>query len=144
TLKLDVDHPDWELCNKAEENVRFSTGADLEGWIAERRFVSPIGYGGAVDLHNQEWVLDFKTKQTADKFKPGKMAFDEHVMQLAAYRVGLGLPSAKAANVFVCLEDGQVNFHEHTEEELQRGWRMFQHALALWQEQNQFPRVDGA
>lgn len=136
---LDDSHDDYRICHGVHQSIEMITG--YRGWEAERRFVSPLGYGGQVDLCGGDWVIDFKTKQTADKFKPGKMAFDEHVMQLAAYREGLGLPRAKAANVFICLEDGQVNFHEHTEEELQRGWRMFQHALALWQEQNQWKRA---
>ena len=96
----------------------------------------PMGFGGQVDLHNVQWVIDFKSKTTADKFKPGKMAYDEHRIQLSAYRIGLDMPTARCANVFISLEDGQVDFHEHTEAELDKGWRLFQHALSIWQIQN--------
>jgi len=104
-----------------------------------------VTYGGQVDLiapnafliDQPNWIIDYKTKQTADKFKPGKMVYDEHGMQLAAYRKGLKLPRARCANVFICLEDGQIDFHEHKEEELQKGWEMFQCCLKLWQLQNQ-------
>jgi hypothetical protein len=121
------------ICKNVEAAVR--SRAPLGSLISEKNFVSN-GFGGQVDLHNNSWVIDFKSKQTADKFKPGKMAYDDHRMQLAAYREGLGLPHARAANVFVCLENGEVDFHEHTEAELGKGWELFQHALAIWQLQH--------
>lgn len=103
-------------------------------WSTEQCFAAE-SYGGCIDLVSPEWVIDYKSKQTADKFKPGKMVYDEHIMQLAAYRHGFGV-RARAANVFVCLETGEVDFHEHTEDELNCGWSMFSHALAIWKLQN--------
>jgi len=105
-------------------------------WNLETRFVSDVGFGGAADIYNEDWVIDYKSKQTADKFKPGKMAYIDHRMQLAAYRGGLGVPSARCANVFICLETGEIDFHEHSEDDLQHGWEVFRHALAIWQLQN--------
>ena len=106
-----------------------------KSFMCEKNFVSDLGYGGQIDLIYEDWVIDYKTKQTAAKFKPGKMAYDDHRMQLAAYRKAVA-PRAHCANVFVCLEDGQIDFHEHTEEELGRGWKLFEHALAIWKLQN--------
>ena len=129
----------FRLCQNVLEVIEDKTDTTKEYWCSETSFVAD-GYGGQIDLltrFNDSWTIDYKTKQTADKFKPGKMAYDEHSMQLAAYREGLGLPNARAANVFICLEDGQIDFHEHKEEELQKGWTMFQHALAIWKLQHE-------
>lgn len=129
----DITKEDRAICSKVDAAIYRYTANDE--WTSERNFVHD-GFGGQVDLHNDSWVIDFKSKQTADKFKPGKMAYPDHHMQLAAYREGLGLPSARAANVFICLENGEVDFHEHTEAELSKGWELFQHALAIWQLQH--------
>jgi len=59
-------------------------------------------------------------------------------MQLAAYRVGLGLPEAECANVFVSRKVvGLTKIIEWTEKDLQRGWKMFLNLLQYWQERNQ-------
>jgi hypothetical protein len=59
-------------------------------------------------------------------------------MQLAAYRVGLGIPTARAANVFVSRSvEGLVVVKEWTAEDLDRGWEMFTHLLSFWQLKNQ-------
>lgn len=136
---LPHDDPDYDLCDRALYEVVQKTGISQHDWDAEKRFTCGLGYGGCVDLSCDTWVIDYKTKREASKFKPGKMAYDEHRMQLAAYRVGLNVPEARCANVFICLEDGQIDFHEHSEDELQKGWRIFSHALAIWQEQNGYP-----
>jgi hypothetical protein len=58
-------------------------------------------------------------------------------MQLSAYRVGLGLPKAECANVFVSVtEPGLVVIKEWSQEELERGWTMFSSLLAYWQAKN--------
>lgn len=105
-------------------------------WKAEASFACPQGYGGKVDLHGPGIVIDFKTKE----FLPAEIkAFDEHHMQLAAYRHGLGMPQARCANVFVSVSHPvQVKVIEHTEEELQRGWKMFQSLLAFWKAKANF------
>ena len=68
------------------------------------------GYGGKVDLHNDEFVIDYKTKEISDadwdkyqkyledldssdpkkKSSPPKLAYPEMCMQLAAYDAALG------------------------------------------------------
>jgi hypothetical protein len=92
-----------------------------------------------VDLHTTKdkgIVLDIKTKDFFEKDKVE--AYDEHLMQLAAYRVGLGLPEAQCANVFVSRRvAGLTKMIEWTESDLQRGFRMFTNLLQFWQERNQ-------
>ena len=115
-----------------------------EGWVAERSFASPLGFGGKVDLYapatrdgSTGVVLDAKTKEFAkgDKVE----AYDEHLLQLAAYRQGLGLPMARCANVFVSRSNpGLIHIVEWSEEELQKGWAMFQCLLEYWKLKHSF------
>lgn len=105
-------------------------------WTAEASFACALGYGGKVDLHGPGIVIDFKTKEVLpDEVK----AFDEHHMQLAAYRHGLGMPQARCANVFVSVSHPvRVKIVEHSEDELKRGWEMFQSLLAFWKAKAKF------
>ena len=79
--------------------------------------------------------MDFKTKEFTD---PNTVdAYDEHAMQLAAYRVGLGIPNARCANVFISVtEPGLVKVVEWSEEKMTRAWNMFQALLTYWQVKN--------
>jgi len=128
-LALPLDHELKPLCDDVNEVIAHH--CDWQEWRPEVNFVSD-GYGGQIDLSANGWIIDFKTKQEAAKFKPGKMAYDDHCTQLGAYREGIGQPTARCANVFICLEDGQIDFHEHKEEDLQKGWQIFQHSLAIF------------
>ena len=54
-------------------------------------------------------------------------------MQLAAYRLGLGMPAAACANVFVSANNhGLVHVVKWSEDDLQKGWRMFDGLLKYW------------
>jgi hypothetical protein len=103
-------------------------------WATEKSFAHKFGFGGKVDLHSKDGqgvVLDFKTKEFSD---PAKVdAFDENCMQLSAYRVGLEIPQARCANVFVSVTaPGLVVIKEWTQHELQRGWEMFNALRMYW------------
>ena len=133
---LPKEHEHFKICTEAFMEIYKHTMIDPLDWRPEVKFVDDeYGFGGQADLVCDSWVIDYKTKQTKDKFKPGKMVYDEHSMQLAAYSMGLGT-SRRCANLFVCLEDGQVDFYEHSKKELERGWMMFEHCLGLWKLQN--------
>ncbi|HIF60863.1 MAG TPA: hypothetical protein EYQ26_15480, partial [Rhodospirillales bacterium] len=118
---LPRSHEHYDLCATVESVITKETHVDDSIWTTEKSFVHE-GYGGQADLYlyndNVEWIIDYKTKQTADKFKPGKMVYSNHSEQLAAYRAAIA-PKARCVNVFVCLESGEVDFHEHTEEQLE-------------------------
>ena len=103
-----------------------------QDWIAERSFGHELGFGGKCDLHCPIAIVDVKTKE----FAPGDKVdnYDENLMQLAAYRIGLGLPEARCANLFVSrTHPGTVVLKEWTEEEIQKGWAMFLCLLEFWQ-----------
>ena len=95
----------------------------------EKYFIGD-GYAGCADLVVGDWVIDYKTKQTADKFKPGKMVYAEHTRQLAAYAKALGKP--KAANIFICLENGEIDFHIHALDSLVDGWLDFEACIGIF------------
>jgi hypothetical protein len=109
-----------------------------QAWIAERAFGHDMGFGGKCDLHSANGdglVVDIKTKDFGPDDKID--GYDSHLMQLAAYRVGLGIPSAKCANIFVSRSTpGLAVIKDWSEEELEKGWQMFYSLLRFWQIKN--------
>ena len=107
-------------------------------WIAERPFSHELGFGGKCDLHapsDDGIVIDAKSKEFGVGESP--VGYDEHKMQLAAYRVGLGIPRARCANLFVSRTvPGLAVIYEWEEADLKQGWEMFTHALNFWQARN--------
>lgn len=100
-------------------------------WEAERSFAFG-GYGGKVDLIAQNIVIDFKSKEgDLSKITP----YHEQIMQLAAYRQGLGLPTARCANIYFT-ESGDVRLIEHSEQDLSEAWECFQYLLAFYRKKN--------
>lgn len=65
-------------------------------WSAEKSF-SNGRYGGKVDLHNDDFLIDIKT---TEKDVECLKAWDEHAMQLAAYDNGLGHPGRKCGILY--------------------------------------------
>ena len=116
----------------------------MQPWLTERSFSSNLGYGGKVDLYCEadEYapvgiVIDAKTKDFGPDDKID--AYDENLLQLAAYRHGLHLPHARCANVFCSrTHPGLVKVVEWTEEDLVKGWEMFQCLLRYWKLKNNF------
>jgi len=107
----------------------------------EKAFAHELGFGGKLDLFTPKYqdrglVIDIKTKEFGDPSKV--VGYDEHVMQLAAYRVGVDLPNADCANVFVSVTvPGLVVINKWSQQDLARGWSMFQGLLSYWQAKNQ-------
>ena len=116
----------------------------FQPWLTERSFSSNLGFGGKVDLYCTAdesaptgIVLDAKSKDFGPDDKVE--AYDEHLMQLAAYRHGLGVPHARCANVFASrTHPGLIKVVEWSEEELVKGWEMFQCLLRFWKLKNNF------
>lgn len=104
----------------------------------EKSFSSPIGYGGKVDLHSRtlNFVCDFKTKEFDENVT--KLAWDEHLIQLQAYRNGLGMPQARMLNVFISTSvPGLARIVEHDREDI-KGYRKFMATFELWKEMNDY------
>jgi hypothetical protein len=97
-------------------------------WFEERSFASRLGYGGRIDLHSEEWVLDIKSKETIKDVE----LYDENVMQLAAYRRGLGKPDARCGCLFISRITPECVLLEANEAQLDRALYMFDHLHGYW------------
>jgi len=101
-------------------------------WNVEKSAACCWGYGGKVDLHNDKWIIDFKTKPFGPDDKPLK-TWDEHHMQLAAYDLMLG-KGRRAAIIFISTtHPGLCQFVEISEVEMERGLKMFLALVDFWQ-----------
>lgn len=106
-------------------------------WIKEKSFSNMAGFGGKVDLHSKNVVLDFKTKDKEDL--EGTLIYPEHLMQLAAYRIGLGVQNAECYNLFISTKiPGVVKLIKHDEKDLTRATEMFYNLLNYWKLFNNF------
>jgi hypothetical protein len=107
-------------------------------WSPERSFAENLfGFGGKVDLWEPDgdgMVIDFKTKD--GDLAGGVEVYDENYMQLAAYRMGLGMPQAACANLFISRDEPIVLLKEHDQADLDRGWRQFEALLSYWKATN--------
>lgn len=141
--KKDVEHKSTAMAFEEAIFNHFKTHPD-QPWLTERSFASHLGYGGKVDLYCVAdehapvgIVLDAKSKDFGPDDKVD--AYDEHLMQLAAYRHGLGVPHARCANVFASrTHPGLIKIVEWSEEDLVMGWEMFQCLLRFWKLKNKF------
>lgn len=113
----------------------------------EKSFCHELGYGGKVDIHKRPaidlntthsgFVADFKTKDFTEANLPS--AYDNHAMQLAAYREGFDMPSARCAIIFVSTSaPGLTHLVEIEGDSLSCGWEMFKALLRYWQCKNKF------
>jgi hypothetical protein len=113
----------------------------LDGWLAEQSFVCPHGYGGKSDISHPDipCVIDIKCKDfTADK-EAKDLAYPEHCMQLAAYRVGHRAPKADCVNIFVSTRvPGLIRAREWDNDELSENWEAFCCLLKLWKLRKHF------
>jgi hypothetical protein len=121
------DYPRY--VDQVDAAIRIHFGQDQK-WEAECSFAYQ-GFGGKVDLIGANIVIDFKSKDNLDKVVP----YHEQIMQLAAYRIGLGKPNARCANVFFTA-NGDVKLIEHSEDDLASAWDCFQYLLAFYKRKN--------
>jgi hypothetical protein len=138
-----VQHKDIALAFEETIFNHFKTHP-FQPWLTERSFASELGFGGKVDLFCEAdehapvgIVLDAKTKDFGPDDKVE--AYDENLLQLAAYRHGLNLPHARCANVFCSrTHPGLVKVIEWSEEDLVKGWEMFKCLLQFWKLKHSF------
>ena len=90
-------------------------------WRHEKSFATEF-YGGKVDLHSDDYVIDIKTNE-----KPVADAklWDDHLQQLAAYREGLQRPFADCGILFINHKDRESRLIMAGPKELRRGLSMF-------------------
>lgn len=102
-------------------------------WVPEKSFANN-GYGGKCDLVSSAgFVIDFKTtEKDLDKLD----YYFEHQMQLAAYRSGFGMPSARCAIVYVNATQNKAKIVEIPDADLRIGWDCFSHLLSFYRAKN--------
>lgn len=122
------DEEFWPHVVAAKDSITAACGE--QQWHPERSFAHrELGYGGKCDLHSAEWVIDVKTKDG----NPPKALYDEHIMQLAAYRLGLGVKNARCGILYVQREEPAAVFVEASQKQLFDGLIMFCSLLTYWQ-----------
>ncbi len=89
-------------------------------WISEKSFASEK-YAGKVDLHAPGFVVDIKT---TDKDLTGIKTWPEHAMQLAAYRHGLGMDTARCFILYINYQ-AETCLLEVSEADIVKGMKMF-------------------
>lgn len=126
-----------EYCRNIENALKAAYGARL--WIPEQSAShTELKFGGKVDLHAKAdkvkgvsgVIVDFKTKETPLE---SVVPYQEHIMQMAAYRELLGLEGARCGIMFVNGLTNEVKLCEIEEEELQKGLKCFFHLLRFYQ-----------
>ncbi len=122
--------PQWDKHSEKVIETLHQYGIDLYSGKPEHSFASPLGYGGKIDWHNDEILIDFKTRKAISDKK--RLAYSEHIMQLAAYADGLTISKARCVNVFIGIDDCEIRIVEHSQEDREKGFRMFKLLLDFW------------
>ena len=136
-----VEHTKTAINFEILVNNHFELPDDLK-WVTEKSFGSAVGYGGKPDLYlpvckyaEGGIIIDAKSME----FHPDDdiKGYDENLMQLAAYRMGINMPNARCANVYASRSiEGLVKIVEWSEEDLRRGYAMFMCLLNYWKFKN--------
>lgn len=115
------------------EELDSAIGLEWDCCGVEKSFAHCMGFGGKTDLFctSPELIVDFKTKEFGED--ADLKTWDEHAMQLAAYRYGFGLPRARGAICYVSVTvPGLARVIEIEQKDLAKGWRMFCGLLDYW------------
>lgn len=133
-INSESDDP-WVISAQEQLGIHFSLG----DWRCEFPCVSKYGYATKSDLSiddaTGQVVVDVKTKD-GDLLEC--RLYDDHLMQLAATRQALGMPTAKGGILFVSRDSAKSFYVGATDEELARGWEMFVCLLRFWQIKNKY------
>ena len=128
-----------QIAECAIEDIYKHTGQQVFG--AECTVSDDAGFGGMIDLSNDIWVIDHKTKDITNKQwdlytegKDPKLHYPEHCMQLSAYSHALG-GGHRLLNVFIDrMIPGRVILHEW-DRSMYEG---FEYILRYWQWSKQY------
>lgn len=112
-------------------------GIDLMAGKPERSFCLPGQYGGKIDWSDDAAVLDFKGID--DGKIEGRLGYDEHIRQLAAYDNGLGGKRRRMLNVFIGRKSGAVRVREWTAAEADKALTEFLALLRFYRITKGFP-----
>jgi hypothetical protein len=97
-------------------------------WKAEKSFATDR-FGGKVDLHSNRHVIDCKT---TDKDLATIRTWDEHAMQIGAYREGLKIGYAQGGILYIHTKTAESKLIWISEGDLVKGFKCFQALLDFW------------
>jgi hypothetical protein len=124
----------------AVQNLVFELTGKTRGFIAEKRFSSPAGYGGMIDLHHLDgdgFIIDYKSKDFTEETADKRMHWNDQLMQLSAYARGIQRPMATLINIYVSRQvPGLVRHHVWSQEDSDRAYAEFECLLELWKLRN--------
>ena len=101
----------------AQKEIKKECG-DVQ-WICEQSF-STGKYGGKIDIHGVQYLIDIKTKEHIEDVK----TWDEHDMQISAYQKGVK-HTGRGGILFVSTLDATAKLIWIEPEKLERGMNMF-------------------
>jgi hypothetical protein len=90
-------------------------------WICEKSFATER-YGGKADIHTSHYLIDIKT---SDKPVDDLKLWDDHYLQLAAYRYGLGINGAVCGILYINSKTAESRLVWAEEKELVKGFKCF-------------------
>ena len=124
----EVEHgtDEYPFCKSANDTVFNEVGG--QDWVCEQSFATDR-FGGKADLHNTFHLIDFKT---TDKPIDGLKLWDNHYLQLAAYRVGLGIIEARCGILYINSVTAESKLIWAEEKELVKGWKCFSALLDFY------------
>lgn len=130
--RLPSDPLHAKICGNVKNTLDQACGAKQE-WEAEKYVANTTeGYAGCADLVSPQYVIDFKVKTDASKWAPGRMAWPEMVLQLAAYRDCDGIQATMAANLFINPVTGETDYHPYSYGELDLAIQKFKLICAFY------------
>jgi hypothetical protein len=128
--------PQWiEYANAIEDALLRLFGR--QEWRAEHSYAHPSGYGCKLDLIAPNLIVDHKGKdgELTDKVCT---IYDEHAMQLAAQREAARMPEAICYINFFRRDQPGSRLIRVPDDDLQRGWAMFQGLLTYWKAKSRY------
>ena len=124
-------------CYKAAE-AEIIEKIGVQEWECEKSFaikVNDCGYGGKVDLHNDSYLLDIKSKEGS---LGDVKLYDNHYIQISSYRAGLNLSNVSCGILFISTNKNEAKLILADEVDLIRGWEMFTSLLSYWYSKYKF------
>lgn len=116
----------YPFCKSANDTVFNEIGN--QEWICEKSFAC-YKYGGKADMHTSLYLIDIKT---TDKPVDGLKLWDDHYLQLAAYRRGLDIEGAVCGILYINSVTAESKLVWADEKELKKGWKCFSALLDFW------------
>lgn len=106
-----------------------------QSWKVEAWLPGGLRYGGKCDLHNADWLIDFKTKEfTQRDIDSGKLqGWPEQHVQLVAYDHGFGGARRRLANVFISTSaPGLAYWYQWPDEKYDVALKQWHATLDCW------------